>query len=179
MNTKTLIDDYFNSRLKDLETYYYKFCSVLEKEYFPNMISELYIHIISKIDKLEELIKRDELHFYCIQFIYNQRNWKGTKFKEEIISKENFSTSLENTNISIENDFDSEEKYYFENVKHETKLNIVRKGYLKLNLSEKVLYQKYFIEQMSMRKIAKEIGVPLTSIFKSIKEMREKIVSEN
>ena len=179
MNTKTLIDDYFNSRLKDLQTYYYKFCSEAEKHYFPNMISELYIHIIDRIDKLQELISRDELHFYCIQYIYNQRNWNGTKFKEEIQSKENFSSSLEHTNISIENDFDSEENFYIESVEHEAKLNIVRKGYLKLNLPEKVLYQKYFIEKLSMRKIAKEIGVPLTSIFKSVKEIREKILSEN
>jgi DNA-directed RNA polymerase specialized sigma subunit len=179
MNTKTQIDEYFKKHFKDLELYYNKFCSEAEKEYFPNMISELYIHIIDRMDKLQELISRNELHFYCIQYIYNQRNWNGTKFKEEILSKENYSSSLEHTNISIENNFDSEENFYIESVKYDTKLNIIRKGYLKLNLAEKVLYQKYFIDELSMRKIAKEIGVPLTSIFKSIKEIKEKILSDD
>ena len=88
MDTKEIVDNYFNTQTKDLKKYFNKFANSYEKQFFPEMLSELYIHIIQNIVKLDNIIKEGKLHYYCVQFIYNQRNWSGTVFKKMITNKE-------------------------------------------------------------------------------------------
>ena len=187
--TRSIIDTYFSTRTKDLEEYFNKFCSDKEKGYFPNMLSEMYMHVIEKIDKLEELIHREELHFYCIQYIYNQRNWQGTKFKAEITIKEtneqiltshetNEKLQAKMIDLCVENDFDLDEYHVAVSNKHDSRLKQVQAGIDKMTNSQKALYNKYFIEKQSMRKIAKEVGVSSTAIFNLIKEVKSIITSQ-
>jgi len=171
-----IVNDYFTNRTKDLEDYYNKFCSEKERGFFPQMLSEMYIHVIDKLDKLSELILRDELHFYCIQYIYNQRNWRGTKFKEEIEVKESNEGLLLTCEILVDHDYESEQQLLEESEEYDKRLEQVNKGYLKLTNSQKVLYQKYFVERQSMRKIAKEVGVSATAIFNLIKQIKSVII---
>jgi DNA-directed RNA polymerase specialized sigma subunit len=177
MNYKQKIDEYIKSKTSDLEFYFFRFCTENEKNFFPNLLSDLYIHLIEKQDKLEQVIDKNELHYYCIKYIYNQRNWQNTSFKNDMVSKENYSDSLASCNIAIDNSFDAEEQACAENIEQENRLNKIRLAYHNFTQAEKVLYKKYFIEQQSMRSIANEIGVPTTSIFKGIKNLKEKIQS--
>jgi DNA-directed RNA polymerase specialized sigma subunit len=187
--TRSIIDTYFTKRTNELEDYFNKFCSEKERGFFPNMLSEMYIHVIDKIDKLEELIQREELHFYCIQYIYNQRNWSGTKFKSEITVKETnesvFASYETNEklqgkmlDLAVENDFDLDDYHVGVSNRHDAKLKMVQDGVDKMTNSQRVLYNKYFIEKQSMRKIAKEVGVSSTAIFNLIKEVKSIITSQ-
>jgi len=175
-NNKEIIDTYFKTRIKDLETYFNKYC-MNDCEYWNNMISELYIHLIDNIDKLSSIIEKGDIHYYCVKFIYNQRNWKQTDFKKTISEKEN----MDITNIKdfVENDFQSTliESKLKEQVIYEDKVNCLNIIVSSLDLHEKILWRMYTVENKSMREIGKNVGVSHTSIFYLLKEIKNRIIN--
>jgi DNA-directed RNA polymerase specialized sigma subunit len=56
-----------------------------------------------------------------------------------------------------------------------TRLMILRKVYLELGTPEKVLYDLYFTQMMSMRDIAIKIDLPLSAVYQMIKILKYKM----
>ena len=54
----------------------------------------------------------------------------------------------------------------------------IRRIYLGLPSHQKVLYDLYFTQMMSMRDIGKKIDLPLSAVYNMIKELKEKIIEE-
>jgi DNA-directed RNA polymerase specialized sigma subunit len=171
---KEKIDEYFTKNYKRLKEYFYKFCSYQEREHFDVMISNLYQHIFQNQEKLKGIIERDELQFFCVSYIYNQRNWNGTEYKNYINIKENYNDLLNEDFVILNQDVDYEEVYQKE-LDYNNKLNKIKIGYLNLPLHEKILYDKYFIQKQSMREIAGDIGVSHVSIHYSLQSIKKKI----
>jgi hypothetical protein len=48
-------------------------------------------------------------------------------------------------------------------------------AYLQLTKTEKILFDKYFVQNMTMRDVAQNTTLPLCSIFKNITSLKEKI----
>lgn len=55
------------------------------------------------------------------------------------------------------------------------KLIKLRETYLKLETHEKVLYDLYFTNMNTMRDISDKLDIPLTAVFKMIKELKSKL----
>jgi len=170
---KEKIDEYFTTRINDLRQYYIKFCTPYEKEYFGVIISNLYEHIYNNQTKLQDIINRGEIHYYCLSYIYNQRNWNDTDFKKYINIKENYSDDIPLSNI-----LDDEDVYELkaqQEIDYTNKLTKINIALSKLELHEKILYDKYFNQKQSMRKIGADIGVSHVSIHHAIQNIKKKI----
>lgn len=173
---KIIVDEYFSTRINDLKTYYKKFAKPSELNFFGEMMSILYMHIIDKMDKLYDVISTNNIHFYAIQFIYNQRNWNGTDFKKTIFQQETnndlipdlklyYESSEEIVEEQLEKDFDRQNKL--------AKINIALST--KLDLHEKILYDLYYIKRKSLREIADDTGISHTGVYYMVKKIRTTI----
>lgn len=56
-----------------------------------------------------------------------------------------------------------------------TRIMLMRRIYLGLDTHEKVLYDLYFSQMLSMRAISKKIDLPLSAVFNMINELKNKI----
>jgi 7,8-dihydro-6-hydroxymethylpterin-pyrophosphokinase len=170
---KEQIDEYFTTRINDLKEYYMKFCTPSEREHFGVILSNLYEHIYNNLNKLEHIINSGDIHYYCVGYIYNQRNWNGTDFKKYININENYSDD-----IALSNILDDEDVYEIkaqQEIDFTNKLMKINIALSKMELHEKILYDKYFNQKQSMRKIGLDIGVSHVSIHHSIQTIKKKI----
>jgi DNA-directed RNA polymerase sigma subunit (sigma70/sigma32) len=177
MDYKLEVDRYFDTRIKDLKDYYYKFCSPKEKEFFGEMVSELYLHSISNLDKIKGWLEKDEYHYYAIKYIYNQRNWSNTSFKKMIIIPD--SIILDNLNdidFSTPSDImeDMEEVYRRE---YETnlKLEFLSNAVSHLDYYERYVYDEYFIKKKTLRALGCQVGLSHISIHRIVKRIKTKL----
>lgn len=172
---KEIIDNYFKKDLPKLEKYFKKFAYSHEKGNFPDLVAELYIHSIENIEKLRNVIEEGNYHFYATTYIYNQRMWANTKYKTNTNIKENGNDDLINLNLMTDNEYENEEQRLLNEMKTEDRLAKIKYIYDKLELHEKILFDKYYNRNMSMRKIGAETGVSQTAIYYMIKRIRTKI----
>lgn len=172
---KAVIDEYFNKDLPRLEKYFNKFAYAHERDNFPTVVAELYIHSIENITKLGQVIEQGNFHYYATKYIFNQRMWGNTKYKKDTIIKENYSDDLTTLNVLTENDFEEDEERLEKEMETEIRLAKIKVTHEKLELHEKILFDKYYNRGMSMRKIGAEVGVSQTAIYYMIKKIRHKI----
>ena len=172
---KAVIDEYFNKELPRLEKYFNKFAYAHEKDNFTTLVAELYIHSIDNIEKLRNVINQGNYHFYATKYIFNQRMWANSKYKKDTIVKENYSDDLSTLKTMTENDFEEDEERLLNEMDTEIKLAKIKYTHERLDLHEKILYDKYYNRGMSMRKIGNEVGVSQTAIYYMIKKIRHKI----
>lgn len=172
---KLILDTYFNKDLKRLEKYFNKFAYDNEKNNFPDVAAELYIHSVDNIEKIKDVLTQGNYHFYATTYIFNQRMWSNTKYKTNTIVKENHNDDLPNLIILTDNDYETEEELLQKEMDTEQKLAKIKYVYERLELHEKILFDKYYNRNMSMRKIGAEVGVSQTAIYYMIKRIRQKI----
>jgi hypothetical protein len=172
---KKIVDDYYKNDLKRLEKYFEKFRYANEKDNFAEVCSELYLHTIENLEKIAPIIIKNQYHYYCTKYIFNQRMWKNTQYKKNTIIKENGSEEIGELPILSDNDFEAEEELLRNEMEFEVKLAKIKIIYDKLPLHEKILFDKYYHRGLSMRKIAKETGVTTPAIFYMISKIRGKI----
>lgn len=100
-------------------------------------------------------------------------NWDGTSSKEGLdevpfdIIAEDISDDVKAFIIDIERRFSEKEV---------EKIIKVRKIYLTLPSHEKVLYDLYFTQMLSIRGVAKQLDLPLSSVHNMILQLRKKIL---
>jgi hypothetical protein len=174
MDYKQYIDTYFQRRTPDLKNYFYKFCSPKEREYFGEMLSELYVHTVNNIDKIKIWIDKDEYHYYAIKYIYNQRNWSNTSFKKSITIPD--SVILDDINHPLSNEIDDnmEEVYRME---YETnlKLEFLQNALQYLDYYERFVYTEYFIKKKTLRALGSEVGLSHISIHRIVGRIKTKL----
>lgn len=172
---KEIIDTYFNKDLPKLEKYFNKFAYAHEKGNFTDVVAELYIHSIENIEKLRNVVEQGNYHYYATTYIFNQRMWANSKYKSNNHIKENGNDDLINLNITTGNEYEDEEERLLKDMKTEDRLAKIKYIYDGLELHEKILFDKYYNRNMSMRKIGAETGVSQTAIYYMIKRIRTKI----
>lgn len=177
MENKHHIDTYLQQRSKDLELYFNRFCLPNEKGQFGEMLSELYLHLIENSDKLTDWITKDELHYYCIKFIYNQRNWSKTKYKKMTSIPEQIQID---SNIDYGFDPDemtSMEGHYEKEVKLNQKLELLQNALSHLDYYERYVYNEYFIKKKTLRGLASDVGLSHIAIHKIVNRIKNKLQS--
>jgi DNA-directed RNA polymerase specialized sigma subunit len=175
MEYKDLLDDFFKNHTSELKQYFKKFATPKEMEHWDEMLSQLYLHCYNNLDKLKEAICENKLKFYCITYIYNQRNWSKTEFKRKLIVSETNSDLLTNYDNICYDVFEDEDEVMKKEIKfmeQKTKLSMVNSV---LDLHQKILFQMYFIDKKSMRKIGGEVGLSHTAIHYMIQDIKNKI----
>jgi len=173
MEYKMQVDIYFQNRTNDLKIYFDKFCTPKERGKFPEMLSELYMHIQSNIDKIKIWIDKDELHYYCIKYIYNQRNWNNTDFKKTITIPD-FDNTLTN-NLEVHNDYFTFEKHCEDEYLYNKKQELLKVALYHLDYWERYVYTEYFIKGKTLRTIGVEVGLSHISIHKIVKKIKSKL----
>lgn len=172
---KNKVDKYFTERTKDLKIYFLKYCYPYEKHNFPEMLSELYLYVSQNLIKLKDIIETDKIHFWAIQFIWKQRNWQGTAYKKHILIEESGDELIPNLEIPYQSEEEVIEENIEKDIKIQNRLTQISFALHDLDLHEKILYDKYYIQQKSMREIGNDIGVTHTAIYYMIKKIRTKI----
>jgi hypothetical protein len=175
MDYKEYIDLYFKNRTKDLKDYYYKFCTPKEKEFFGEMLSELYLHSISNLDKIKIWIEKDEYHYYAIKYIYNQRNWNNTAFKKSINIPDSIILNDLNEFPLLEDDYQEKELQYEKEVEINTKLEFLQNALSYLDYYERYVYTEYFVKKKTLRGIASEVGLSHIAIHRIVNKIKKKL----
>lgn len=172
---KQIVDKYYQKDIKKLEKYFEKFRYANEKDNFPDVVSELYIHTITNLEKLTPILIKNQYHYYAVKYIFNQRMWNNTQYKKNNTIQENGSDELGELNVMTDNEYEAEEELLKREMETEERLAKIKIVYDNLQLHEKILFDKYYNRGMSMRKIGKETGVSQTAIYYMIKRIRTKI----
>jgi hypothetical protein len=175
MESKDYLDKYFKENTKELKKYFNKFATPKERDYFDEMLSQLYLHCFKNLDKFSQMLITGQIHFYCIRYIYNQRNWNKTEFKSKLGVQETNSELLPNYEKILCDNFDDEEEMMEKEIRYmeqKTKLSMIDSV---LDLHQKILFQMYFVDKKSMRKIGCEVGLSHTAIHYMIQDIKNKI----
>jgi RNA polymerase sigma factor (sigma-70 family) len=172
---KQIIDNYYKTELPRLKKYFEKFRYENERYNFPDLVSELYIHSIENIEKIAPILIKNHYHYYATKYIFNQRMWGNTKYKQNTQIKDCGSDIIETLEITSENDYEHDEELLQKEMDTNIKLAKIKVIYDKLPLHEKILFDKYYNRQMSMRMIGRETGVSQTAIYYMIKRIRKQI----
>lgn len=175
MELKDYLDKYFKENTKELKKYFKKFATPKEMDYFDEMLSQLYLHCFNNLDKFGNMLITGQIHFYCIRYIYNQRNWNNTEFKSKLGVKETNSEFLPNYEKIVYDNFDDEDEMMEREIRYmeqKTKLSMIDSV---LDLHQKILFQMYFVDKKSMRKIGNEVGLSHTAIHYMIQDIKNKI----
>jgi hypothetical protein len=175
MDYKKYIDTYFSTRTGELRSYYYKFCTPTEKEFFGEMLSELYLHSVSSIDKIKIWIEKDEYHYYAIKYIYNQRNWSKTSFKKMIIIPDSIILDNLNEFPILEDDYQEKELQYQKEIEINTKLEFLQNALAYLDYYERYVYTEYFIKKKTLRGLASEVGLSHIAIHRIVNKIKKKL----
>lgn len=176
MDYKKYIDNYYTKRYNDLKSYYERFCLPSEREHFGEMVSQLYIHLIDNIEKVKIWIDKDELHYFCIKYIYNQRNWSGTDFKKSITIKDNVFDE-QYFNEGVEDEITTQERHYEKETETNLKLELLSNAVSHLDYYERYVYTQYFINKKTLRGIAGDVGLSHIAIHRIVKKIKSKLQS--
>lgn len=165
---------------------YAKRCS---SKNYSDLISLFYLYLISpiglsKFNKIENNIDRLK---YSYRWLRNNAQWRNSEFNKTIrvnnlpdeIDVQDVSTDdyievlCENEREDIKELMLDMNRTYGE--ANANKLLTLRKVYLMLETTDKVLWDLYFTEMMSMRAIASKLDIPLSSIFSMVTDLKKKI----
>lgn len=173
MNKKQ-IDQYFEKNIKNIRLYVENrfFSKNIFNEEVDYFISELYIFILNRMDKINTEI---ELKNFISNFIYMNTEWTNSQYRE--LGSLQKTSKKEEFNASIHDDFtdvdDIEEKIFNEINMYEYE-TINELYYQSLtNLEKKVVWEIFFIEKRnSIRKFATYIGRSRSVADRYIKELK-------
>jgi len=175
MDYKQEIDKYFSTRTPELKKYYFKFCLPNERNHWGEMLSELYMHIISNVEKVKDWVIKDELHYYCIKFIYNQRNWSKTSFKKTINIPDSIILDSINEFQYLGNEQTNLDDIYEKEININLKLELLHNALTYLDYYERYVYSKYFVEKKTLRGIASEVGLSHIAIHRIVHKIKNKL----
>lgn len=169
----------------------YKFLETWSKRWSPNYWDELisfyclYIHMnwtkFSAIPDDEQRLK------FTQTWMSNNTKWRNSDFNKSIrvnsmdeeydipeLSEESFIEVTCETDREDIKDFmlDLNRRFSEYDV---NRIMIMRKIYLGLDTHEKVLYDMYFTQMLSMRAIGKKIDLPLSAVFNMLNELKIKL----
>ena len=151
------------------------------------MISAYVDYLDKKWEKFEEIPDNNERLKFTQTWMKNMVKWSNSEFNnslrvndlaEDFVIKEESYDSY----IDIMAETEREDiKLWLKDLHNNwseldaNRLIKLREVYLRLELHEKVLYDLYFTQMLSLREIGKRIDIPYMSVYSMIKELKNKI----
>lgn len=172
----------------------YTFLETWSKRWSPedwaNLLSLYCIYIHSNWSKFSAIPDNEERIRFSQTWMKNQVNWYNSDFNKTL----RVNNLPEQTEV-VDGEYDDLIELKSEVVRDDIKdwlidlnqnwndleidrLVKIRKIYLTLPGHQKVLYDMYFSNMLSMRDIGKKLDLPLSAVYNMIKELKEKILSE-
>lgn len=158
-----------------------KYIDVLEKK--DDRIDFLHDFIIERYDKVhneiikKKIIKPKEINNYLF---VSFRNFCIDEIKKSNKATAKINESVETNNIVLNQLSEIQiEELISDDLEKQSKLETISKIVMELPYWEKQLYYIHIIKKMPIRKIALEVGVHYTTVFKKIKQIKEKIKEEH
>lgn len=176
------LDSWFTSNYKFIE----KWCKIWVKVDSHELISHYYIYLTENWYKIESISQEEKLKF-TNYWLKNNARWSNSEFnrtrKISYDEIENWDEPEDNLiEVRCESDREDINNWLVDLFKNHCesdveRLVLLREIYLELQLHEKVLWDLYFTNMMSMRDISDKIRIPLSSVFEMIKKLKEKIIN--
>lgn len=168
-----------------------KWCRIWSSENWSDLLSNYVLYLSDKgwDDKMKDISDQERIK-YTNFWLRSNSKWSNSKFNQEIrVNNLGEQYCMSDDPIYAENHYldihcDSENDTIKEWLIDVYKTNgeelgdimvKLRKCYLQLNTSEKVLYDLYFTNMLSMRKISDRLHLPLSSIFNMMSDLKIKI----
>jgi hypothetical protein len=185
--TKEIIDDFIKIHYEDLLVRCLNLCKG-NKEHAYNLLGflcEYLYHNIHKLSKLKGEPINKVLLAFTTRWLSNQIKWCRSDFHlmnnpKNTITSDNIYTGEYSDEIIL-----NESELFDENYKEEfislsddysdiqrDKIIVTKRFYSTLTPHLKSLFDLYFNEQLSLTKISKIIGIPATSLFLMIKQLK-------
>lgn len=152
-----------------------------------DLLSHYAMWIHSNWSKFQKIPDGEERIKFSQTWMKNNVSWKNSEFNKTIRTNNlpeewEFKEEAEEAHLDVycESDREDIREFMLDLVKRysETDVNrilLVRKIYLQLPLHERVLYDLYFNQMLSMRAIGEKIDLPLSAVYQMILELKNKL----
>lgn len=172
----------------------YKWISYWARKWSPYEWRELVTHFWVWLDKnwikFNLIPDNDERKKYIQKWFRNQVSWKSSDYNKSI-SVNNLEEEWQIPDIIEDNYYDILSESDRDDIKdwlldinrrfseHSVdRLMLLRKIYLELSTPNKVLWDLYFTQMLSMRQISKKIDLPLSSVYNMVTDLKNIIKTE-
>jgi predicted DNA-binding protein YlxM (UPF0122 family) len=186
---KEHIDEYFKTKTKFLYNNVVQRVNAhkgrIEKEYWNDIINELYLYCIDNQDKIEVYYNKngfDGIEAFCIMWLRNQSAWALTPFKRKYNLHRNYDEYEIGKDKRVEEHIDLTKTEYerdLENIYEQTDINKIIgifAVYKVLEKHEQILFDLFYTDNLKKVEIAKLLNISTGSVRNIIKEMDEKII---
>lgn len=162
---------------QELAKYYPKLLKLAEKITKGNkvdaqdLVQDLYVIILEyDQEKIKKIVENGHLVFWSARVLMNQYVRTNSAFKTK------YYTKLRTENYDVKNFqyFDDIEEL----VEFENKLQFVKDKMNNLHEYDKLLFEIYFSSGKSIRKLAKDTGISTTSIYTTLKNVKQYLKDE-
>jgi RNA polymerase sigma factor (sigma-70 family) len=162
---------------QELAKYYPKLLKLAEKITKGNkvdaqdLVQDLYVIILEyDQEKIKKIVENGHLVFWSARVLMNQYVRTNSAFKTK------YYTKLRTENYDVKNFkyFDGIEEL----VEFENKLQFVKDKMNNLHEYDKLLFEIYFSSGKSIRKLAKDTGISTTSIYTTLKNVKQYLKDE-
>jgi len=162
---------------QELEKYYPKLLKLSQKITKGNkvdaqdLVQDLYVIILEyDKNKMQKIIENGHLIFWSARVLMNQYVRSNSAFKTKYYTK-----------LRTEN-FDVKNFQYFDGIEEliefENKLKFIKDKMNGLHEYDKLLFEIYFSSGKSIRKLAKDTGISTTSIYTTLKNVKNYLKDE-
>tara|TARA_R110001632_G_scaffold162493_2_gene280877 strand:+ start:407 stop:970 length:564 start_codon:yes stop_codon:yes gene_type:complete len=173
MTTKLTIDSYFsnnNDKLTQVASNILK--NINRKDLAGTLVTEAYMYILEKQERLEELINNGKIESIVINFMNKQVKWRGTAFKKTFIKTDSNLEIIDN--YDYEDDTEDLEDLLATEYDFQQKLSHIESQKAKLDLPQSILYKLAIEgEYNTSGKLAKKLNINRTSCYFMLREMKE------
>ncbi len=148
------------------------------------LLTELYLNLDKKWQQFKDQPENDIIA-YCARFTYNEYTWTNTQYNfDNKLNSVLFVDDPKYIDYRMESDAETDDPYIKDyifdllNNYTETEIQNIIKAKLvssTFNRPEKILYEMYFTQRMSTRKIAAAVKLPHSTVYLMIKEMINKV----
>ena len=162
---------------QELAKYYPKLLKLAEKITKGNkvdaqdLVQDLYVIILEyDQEKIKKIVENGHLVFWSARVLMNQYVRTNSAFKTK------YYTKLRTENYDVKN------FHYFDGIEElvefENKLRFVKDKMNNLHEYDKLLFEIYFSSGKSIRKLAKDTGISTTSIYTTLKNVKQYLKDE-
>lgn len=157
---------------------------------WPELLSQMAIYLNKNWSRFSQIPDGEERIKFLQTWMKNQVNWYNSDFNKTL-RVNNLPEQTEVVDVEYDDLIELKSEVVRDDIKdwlidlnqnwndlEIDRLVKVRKIYLTLPGHQKVLYDMYFSNMLSMRDIGKKLDLPLSAVYNMIKELKEKILSE-
>jgi RNA polymerase sigma factor (sigma-70 family) len=141
-------------------------------KYKNELISEIAIYYLQNSKKIEDVYNKGYFKYYFIMTVKNQFRSTTSSFYKNVRINDNNKVDETFQLEELEDEYGLE---YQNDMDEKWEQSIELRKTIKMNYFESEMMRLYFDENMTYRAIAKEYGINHTLVFKTIKNVLERI----